>query len=157
MKERVVKAAHALGLSVDVKTLAQPTRTVAEAAAAVGAEEAQIAKTLVFVADGDPVLVVASGAHRVDSDALCEIFDVAEARQASPDEVRVATGYPVGGVSPLGCGLPIAFDADLLRFDRIYVAGGDGNTLFEVDPRLLADAIGARVARVAAERPTAPA
>src|SRR5919112_1471105 len=103
MKDKVIQAARELGLQVDVKTLEQPTRTVGEAAAAVGCADGQIAKTLVFVADGDPVLVVASGAHRVDSEALCEIFDVAEVRQALPDEVRVATGYPVGGVSPLGC------------------------------------------------------
>jgi prolyl-tRNA editing enzyme YbaK/EbsC (Cys-tRNA(Pro) deacylase) len=140
-----------------VKTLAQPTRTVAEAASAVGCIEAQIAKTLVFVADGDPVLVVASGAHRVDPEALCEIFDVAEVRQANPDEVRSATGYSVGGVSPLGCQLPVAFDEDLLEYDRIYVAGGDGNTLFEVEPRTLAEAIGARVARVAERRSPATA
>ena len=157
MKEKVVKAARKLGLEIEVKTLESSTRTVAEAAAAVGSDQGQIAKTLVFVADGDPVLVVASGAHRVDTDALCEIFDVAEVRQASAGEVRVATGYPVGGVSPLGCGLPIAFDADLLQFGQIYVAGGDGNTLFAVDPRTLADAIGARVARVAEEHPAAPA
>src|ERR671933_1086388 len=117
MKDKVIQAARDLGLEVDVRTLDSPTRTVAEAAAAVGCESAQIAKTLVFVADGDPVLVVASGAHRVDTDALCEIFDVAEVRQASPDEVRVATGYPIGGVSPLGCGgLPVAFDERLLQF-----------------------------------------
>src|ERR687885_1191385 len=120
MKDKVVKAARDLGLEVDVRSLAEPTRTVAEAARAVGCDEAQIAKSLVFVADGDPVLVVASGAHRVDVEALCEIFDVAEVRQASADEVRVATGYPVGGVSPLGCHLPVAFDEDLLEFDRIY-------------------------------------
>jgi Cys-tRNA(Pro) deacylase len=152
MKDKVVKAARELGLQVDVKTLEHPTRTVSEAASAVGCADAQIAKTLVFVADGDPVLVVASGAHRVDPEALCDIFDVAEIRQASPDEVRVATGYNVGGVSPLGCQLPVAFDEDLLQHERIYVAGGDGNTLFEVEPRTLAEAIGARVARVADRR-----
>ena len=157
MKDKVIKAARELGLEVDVKTLDHPTRTVSEAASAVGCNAAQIAKTLVFVADGDPVLVVASGAHRVDLDALCDIFDVAEVRQATADEVRVATGYPVGGVSPLGCQLPIAFDEDLIAFDRIYVAGGDGNTLFEVDPRTLADAIGARVVRVAERRSAARA
>src|SRR3954470_18987880 len=98
MKDKVIKAARELGLQVDVKTLDQPTRTVTEAARAVGSSEAQIAKTLVFVADREPVLVVASGAHRVDLGALCDLFDVAELRQASADEVRVATGYPVGGV-----------------------------------------------------------
>lgn len=152
MKDKVIKAARELGLQVDVKTLDQPTRTVSEAAAAVGCDDAQIAKTLVFVADGDPVLVVASGAHRVDPDLLADVFDVAEIRQASPDEVRVATGYPVGGVSPLGCGIPIAFDEDLLGFDRVYAAGGDGNTLFEVDPRMLADRVHAKIARVAERR-----
>lgn len=158
MKDKVVKAARELGLEVDVRTLDEPTRTVAEAATAVGCGDAQIAKTLVFVADGDPVLVVASGAHRVDTDALLDIFDVAEVRQASPDEVRVATGYPVGGVSPLGCdGLPVAFDEDLMKFDHIFVAGGDGNTLFEVEPGPLADRIKARVVRVGERRSPATA
>jgi prolyl-tRNA editing enzyme YbaK/EbsC (Cys-tRNA(Pro) deacylase) len=154
MKDKVIQAARELGLEVDVKTLDEPTRTVAEAAVAVGCDNAQIAKTLVFVADGDPVLVVASGAHRVDPDLLAEVFDVAAIRQASPDEVRVATGYPVGGVSPLGCGkLPIAFDETLLGYDCVYAAGGDGNTLFQVIPRTLADALHARVVRVAAAAP----
>src|SRR5436190_8711132 len=123
MKDKVIQAARELGLEVDVRTLSAPTRTVAEAAAAVGAEAAQIAKTLVFIADGDPVLVVASGAHRVDTELLCEVFDAAQIRQASPEEVRVATGYPIGGVSPLGCGLPIAFDETLLGYDSMFAAG----------------------------------
>jgi prolyl-tRNA editing enzyme YbaK/EbsC (Cys-tRNA(Pro) deacylase) len=155
VKEKVIQAARELGLEVDVKTLEAPTRTVAEAATAVGCENAQIAKTLVFVADGDPVLVVASGSHRVDPDLLADVFDVAEIRQASADEVRVATGYPVGGVSPLGCGLPIAFDETLLEYECVYAAGGDGNTLFQVSPRTLADALHATVASVAAPSPAA--
>jgi prolyl-tRNA editing enzyme YbaK/EbsC (Cys-tRNA(Pro) deacylase) len=158
MKDKVVQAARELGLEVDVKTLEKPTRTVPEAAAAVGCSDGQIAKTLVFVADGDPVLVVASGAHRVDTEALCDIFDVAEIRQANADEVRVATGYPVGGVSPLGCdGLPVAFDEDLMEYPYIYVAGGDGNTLFQVEPATLAKTIKARVARVGERRTPATA
>jgi prolyl-tRNA editing enzyme YbaK/EbsC (Cys-tRNA(Pro) deacylase) len=155
MKDKVIQAARELGLDVEVKTLAEPTRTVAEAAAAVKCESAQIAKTLVFVADGDPVLVVASGAHRVDTELLCDVFDVAQIRQASPEEVRVATGYPVGGVSPLGCHLPIAFDETLLEYDCVFAAGGDGNTLFQVNPRKLADLLHAKVVRVAAA--TSPA
>src|SRR3954471_4275531 len=156
MKDKVIQAARELGLEVDVKTLAAPTRTVAEAAAAVGCNAPQIAKTLVFVADGDPVLVVASGAHRVDPDILADVFDVAQIRQASPDEVRVATGYPVGGVSPLGCGkLPIAFDETLLGYDCVYAAGGDGNTLFQVNPRTLAEALHARIVQVAESPPRA--
>lgn len=150
MKDKVIQAARDLGLELDVRTLEAPTRTVAEAASAVGCDNAQIAKTLVFVADGDPVMVVASGAHRVDLDVLADVFDVAQIRQASPEEVRVATGYPVGGVSPLGCHLPIVFDESLLEYDCVFAAGGDGNTLFQVNPRTLADALHVRVARVAA-------
>ena len=157
MKERVIATARTLGLEVEVRTLAAPTRTVAEAAAAVGCAPAQIAKTLVFVADGDPVLVVASGAHRVDPDKLADAFDCAEIRQASADEVRAATGYPVGGVSPVCPGLPVVFDEALLAHPRIWAAGGDGNTLFEVDPRALAERIGARTLAIgAAPSATAP-
>src|SRR3954463_14698594 len=119
MKDKVIQAARELGLEVDVKTLETPTRTVAEAAAAVGCNAPQIAKTLVFVADGDPVLVVASGAHRVDLDMLAEVFDVAQIRQASPEEVRVATGYPVGGGSPLGCPPPIPLPQTPPRDGRV--------------------------------------
>jgi prolyl-tRNA editing enzyme YbaK/EbsC (Cys-tRNA(Pro) deacylase) len=155
MKDKVIQAARELGLEVKVQTLESPTRTVAEAAAAVGCAAPQIAKTLVFVADGDPVLVVASGAHRVDPDLLAEVFDVAEIRQATPEEVRVATGYPIGGVSPLGCHLPIAFDETLLDYDSVFAAGGDGNTLFQVNPRMLADALHARIVQVAESPPAA--
>src|SRR3954466_14683721 len=162
MKDKVVKAARELGLQVDVKTLARPPRTGSGAASAVGCDEAQIAKTLVFVADGDPVLVVASGAHRVDPDLLADVFDVAEIRQATPEEVRaapggvgVAAGFPIGGVSPLGCPLPIAFDETLLDYDCVFAAGGDGNTLFQVNPRTLADALHARIVQVAESPPRA--
>src|ERR1700704_1661881 len=141
MKDKVIQAARELGLQVDVRTLEAPTRTVAGAAAAVGCNAPQIAKTLVFVADGDPVLVVASGAHRVDLDVLCDVFDAAQIRQAAPEEGRVATGYPVGGVSPLGCHLPIAFDETLLEYDCVFAAGGDGNTPFQGETRTPARAL----------------
>ena len=148
MKDKVKQAARELGLQIDVTSLERPTRTVAEAAAAVGCEAPQIAKSLVFIADGDPVMVVASGAHRVDVDLLADAFDVAEVRQATPEEVRAATGYPIGGVAPIGVDLPVVFDERLLECQAIYAAGGDGNTLFEVEPRRLAESIGAKVAPV---------
>ena len=148
MREKVIEAARDLGLEVEVRTLDVPTRTVAEAAAAVGAEPGQIAKSLVFVSDGDPVVCVTSGAHRADVDKLAAAFDCAEVRQASPDEVRAATGYAVGGVPPFGHGLPVVFDEALLAYDTIYAAGGDGNTLFAISPRSLSEATGARVVPV---------
>jgi prolyl-tRNA editing enzyme YbaK/EbsC (Cys-tRNA(Pro) deacylase) len=148
MVQKVVQAARELGLDIEVRTLDRPTRTVAEAAVAVGVEPVQIAKSIVFVADGDPVLCVASGAHRVDIDVLADVFDCAEVRSASPDEVRAATGFPVGGVPPFGHDLPVVFDELLCEQQLIYAAGGDGNTLFEVEPRALAKAISARIISV---------
>jgi prolyl-tRNA editing enzyme YbaK/EbsC (Cys-tRNA(Pro) deacylase) len=150
MRAKVNSRAKELGLDVDVTTLDRPTRTVQEAAAAVGCQPAEIAKSLVFVADGEPVLVVASGAHRVDTNKIADILDVAEVRQASPDEVRSATGFPIGGVAPFGHDLPVILDETLLGHDHVWAAGGDGNTLFSVEPNKLSSCINARVADVAA-------
>ena len=118
-----------------------------------GCELAQIAKSIVFVADGDPVLCVASGAHRIDVRRLCDALDAGEVRQAAPGEVRAATGFPIGGVPPFAHNLPVVFDEELLAHERVWAAGGDGNTLFEVDPRALAEGIGAQVASIAASSP----
>lgn len=148
MREKVKSAARELGLDVNVRALERPTRTVQEAADAVGCAPACIAKSVVFVADGEPVLCVASGAHRVDLDRLCDALDCAEIRQASPDEVRAATGFAVGGVPPFGHDLPVVFDESLLSHDRVWAAGGDGNSLFEVDPHALARGTRATVARI---------
>jgi prolyl-tRNA editing enzyme YbaK/EbsC (Cys-tRNA(Pro) deacylase) len=149
MREKVKEAARALGLEVEIKTLDQPTRTVAEASAALGVEEGQIAKSLVFLADGEPVVCVASGAHRVDVDQLALACDCAVIGKASPDDVRAATGFAVGGVPPFGHGLPVLMDEALLEYDVVYAAGGDGNTLFAIDPRKLAEATNARTVKVA--------
>ena len=150
MSERVKSAARQLGLEVSVRTLERPTRTVQEAASAVGCEPAEIAKSLVFVADGEPILCVVSGAHRVDLDRFCEVLDCAEARQASAEEVRAATGFSVGGVAPFAHGLPVVFDQALLDHDRVWAAAGDGNSLFEVDPHALVECTQATVARISA-------
>jgi prolyl-tRNA editing enzyme YbaK/EbsC (Cys-tRNA(Pro) deacylase) len=145
MKERVIRGARELGLEVEVQHLAESTRTVGDAAHAVGCQEAEIAKSIVFIADGDPVVCIASGEHRIDPDKIAEALDVAEIRQASTAEVRAATGYAIGGVPPLGHGLPVIFDEALLRHERIWAAAGDDHSLFCVAPRKLADGTGARV------------
>ena len=150
MREKVIQTARELGLEVEVTTLDEPTRTVPEAAAAVGCQAAEIAKSIVFVADGEPIVAVASGAHRIDPEKLCLALDCAEIRQAAAAEVRAATGFPVGGVPPFGHELPVVLDEELLRHDRVWAAGGDGNTLFEVDPRKLADCVDARIASISA-------
>jgi prolyl-tRNA editing enzyme YbaK/EbsC (Cys-tRNA(Pro) deacylase) len=148
MRSKVKEAARELGLDVELKTLDDSTATVAEAADALGVQEGQIAKSILFVMDGEPVVVVASGRHRIDPDKVCIALDCAEGRIASSDEVRAATGFPIGGVPPIGHGLPVVFDAALLDYDLIYAAGGDRNTLFEVKPRELAGSVHALVAPV---------
>ena len=148
MRSKVKAAARELGLSVELKTVDESTATVAEAAFAVGCDPGQIAKSIVFVMDGEPVVVVASGRHRIDTDKVCLALDCAEGRQASADEVRAATGFAIGGVPPIGHGLPVVFDSALLDYELIYAAGGDGNTLFEVRPRALAGSVHALVAPV---------
>ncbi len=149
MREKVIENARSLGLDVDVRRLEESTATAQEAAAAVGCDTAQIAKSLVFIGDGDPAVCIASGAHRVDLDLLADALDVAEVRQASADEVRAATGYCVGGVPPFGHDLPVVLDEALLAYESVWAAGGDGHSLFSVDPRRLANSTSARIARVA--------
>lgn len=150
MNERVLTAARALGLDVDMTTFERPTRTVDEAAAAVGCQPRQIAKSIVFVVDGDPVVAVTSGAKRIDTNALCDVLDCAEARPATPDEVRAATGFAPGGVPPFSHGLPVVIDRSLLDEGHVWASGGDGNTIFEVDARKLAACTKAIVAPIGA-------
>ena len=150
MRDALAECARDLGLEFEVRRLDDSTRTVRDAAVAVGADESEIAKSIVFVADGDPVVCVASGRHRIDTDKLAEALDVAEVRQADAREVRAATGFAIGGVPPFGHELPVIFDEELLHHDRVWAAGGDPYTLFAVDPRKLSERIHAQVAAVGA-------
>ena len=153
MRSRLTDCARDLGLEVRVERLAASTRTVKDAALAVGCQEAEIAKSIVFVADGDPVVCIASGRHRIDTDKLADALDVAEVRQAAADEVRAATGFAIGGVPPFGHDLPVLFDESLLEHGRVWAAAGDPHSLFCVDPRKLADCVKARVVAVGEQPP----
>jgi prolyl-tRNA editing enzyme YbaK/EbsC (Cys-tRNA(Pro) deacylase) len=135
---------------VRIQRLASSTRTVGDAAKAVGCQEAEIAKSIVFVADGDPVVCIASGSHRIDTDKLADALDVAEVRQAAAGEVRAATGFAIGGVPPFGHGLPVVFDSALLDHERVWAAAGDPYSLFCVNPRELLERTNPTVADVGA-------
>jgi prolyl-tRNA editing enzyme YbaK/EbsC (Cys-tRNA(Pro) deacylase) len=150
MTEKVMRGARELGLEVTIQRLASSTRTVGDAAKAVGCQEAEIAKSIVFVADGDPVVCIASGRHRIDTDKLAVALDVAEVRQAGANEVRAATGFAIGGVPPFGHDLPVVFDSALLDHQQVWAAAGDPYSLFCVDPRELLDRTRATVADVGA-------
>jgi prolyl-tRNA editing enzyme YbaK/EbsC (Cys-tRNA(Pro) deacylase) len=137
--ERFTSAAAANGLDPDVREFPQGTRTAADAAAAIGCEVAQIVKSLVFVADGEPVLVLTSGANRVDEDRLGAFLDVTEFRKATADEVREATGYAIGGTPPFGHVRPlrVVCDHDLTVHEQVWAAAGTPSTVFPLAPATL--------------------
>jgi prolyl-tRNA editing enzyme YbaK/EbsC (Cys-tRNA(Pro) deacylase) len=113
-------------------TLPDSTRTAAEAAAALGVEVGAIANSLVFLADGEPLLVMASGAHRVDTTGLAARLGVGRIERATPEQVRAATGQTVGGVSPVGHPSPLraVVDADLDGYPELWAAAGTPHSVF---------------------------
>ncbi len=129
--QRVQQALVAAGSSAVVITMTARTKTAVEAAEALGVELGQIANSLVFDVDGRPVLVMSSGANRVDLDRLGALAGGA-ARRADPELVRAATGFAIGGVAPVGFPAPLlAFvDRDLTAYDVVWAAGGTVDTLF---------------------------
>jgi len=133
---RVVAAAHDAGLEIVVERFPEGTRTAAGAARAVGCEVAQIVKSLVFVADGSPVVALVSGANRVDLQRLAAAVDAKEVRKADGDEARAATGFPIGGVPPFGHAgaVTVVVDRDLLGRERLWAAAGLPDAVFAIAP-----------------------
>jgi prolyl-tRNA editing enzyme YbaK/EbsC (Cys-tRNA(Pro) deacylase) len=130
--ERVQAALQAAGSTARVRELPGSTRTSHEAAAALDVAVGQIAKSLVFLADGEPVMVVASGADRVDDSRLAAHVGVTRISGADAERVRAATGYPIGGVSPVGLDgrLRVLIDRALAPFDVVWAAAGTPNSVF---------------------------
>ncbi|HUG35930.1 MAG TPA: YbaK/EbsC family protein [Candidatus Limnocylindrales bacterium] len=155
--ERVQTELQVLGLDRKVIELAVSARTSREAADALGVQVGQIAKSLVFTVDGAPVLVVASGANRVDEDKLGRLAG-GRVKRAAPEIVRAVTGYAIGGVPPLAhqSPLPIYIDQDLGRYDVVYAAAGVPECVFPITAAELARVTGGRVADVR-EEPGGPA
>jgi prolyl-tRNA editing enzyme YbaK/EbsC (Cys-tRNA(Pro) deacylase) len=106
--------------------------TAAAAAAALGVQVGQIANSLIFDADGTPLLVLTSGAHRVDTGKVAALIGAEKVRRASPDFVRTATGQPIGGVAPIGHPTPLRtlVDRALEQYDEIWAAGGIRHAVF---------------------------
>ncbi|MHA1154159.1 MAG: YbaK/EbsC family protein [Alphaproteobacteria bacterium] len=149
--QRVRDALAARGFDFEVREFPQSTRTAVEAAAAIGCEVAQIAKSLVFRARESerPVLVIASGANWVDEKVVAALIGEKIGR-ADADFVRVATGFAIGGVPPLGHDTPpvTLIDRDLLALDEIWAAAGTPNAVFRLMPRDLVDLTGGQVADI---------
>ncbi len=123
---KVQQRLAARGLEVEVQVLPDSTRTAAEAATACGCEVGQIVKSLVFVVDDEPTMVLCAGDRRVTT---------IEGRPATADEARAATGFSIGGIPPLGhdADLPTVVDESLRRFERVWCAAGTPHAVFETD------------------------
>ena len=142
-------ALDALGLRRSVIELPVEARTSQQAADAVGVGVGQIAKSLVFMVDGAPIMVIASGVNRVDERKLATLAG-GKIRRADADTVKKATGYTIGGVPPFGhdTALRLWIDEDLLGHDLIYAAGGVPECIFPLTPEELLKATGGTVADV---------
>lgn len=125
------------------------TRTAAEAAVAVGCTIAQIAKSIVFRAGDRPVVIIASGANRVDQARAGAALGVTLGR-ADPDWVRHSTGFAVGGVAPVGYAVPplMLLDEDLLPLDPVWAAAGSPRHVFQTTTRALLRMTGAKLAAI---------
>ena len=136
---RVIETARAAGLEIEVERFPAGTRTAADAARAVGCDVAQIVKSLVFMADGDAVIALVSGANRVDTAKIAAAVRAAEVRRADGDEARAATGVAIGGVPPFGHARPVGvvIDRDLLAYDRVWAAAGLPDAVFPIAPEAL--------------------
>ncbi len=136
--KKVQKALDVHGVSLDVVELPTSTRTAEDAAAAVGCDVGQIAKSLIFQGQdsGNAYLVIASGKNHVDENLVAE--EVGEMIRIAPAEfVRAVSGYAIGGVPPVGHDVPIrtVIDQDLLGYDEIWAAAGTPRAVFRLTPR----------------------
>ncbi len=115
-----------------VRTLDGSARTATQAAAELGVEVAQIANSLIFDADGEPLLVLSSGGHRVDTDKIATLVGASAVGRATPDFVRAHTGFAIGGVSPVGHPAPLRtlVDTTLEQYDEVWAAAGHPHSVF---------------------------
>jgi prolyl-tRNA editing enzyme YbaK/EbsC (Cys-tRNA(Pro) deacylase) len=121
-----------LGATGEVRELPEAVPTAAAAAAHLGCEVGAIANSLIFSADGEPLLVLTSGAHRVDTGKVAALVGAAKVKRADPDFVRAATGHPIGGVAPVGHPRPVRTLVDrwLAGHDVVWAAAGHPYTIF---------------------------
>jgi prolyl-tRNA editing enzyme YbaK/EbsC (Cys-tRNA(Pro) deacylase) len=143
--ERLSRRLHERGLKIEVRMLDDSARTASEAAAAVGCQVGQIVKSLVFLRNGEPVMVLCAGDRRVDAGRL-------RLTPAKADQARAATGFSIGGIPPLGHDreLDTVVDSSLRRFATVWCAAGTPHAVFEVETEALIAALRqAEVAEVA--------
>lgn len=146
----VHEALRAAGIAGEIVVLPDAASTAALAASALGVEVGAIANSLVFWSNDAPLLVMTSGAHRVDTTALAERLGRGDIRRATPDQVREATGQAIGGVAPTGHPAPLVtiVDEALAAYSEIWAAGGTPHTVFPLTYNELVRLTGGSVMRV---------
>jgi prolyl-tRNA editing enzyme YbaK/EbsC (Cys-tRNA(Pro) deacylase) len=129
---KVAGVLRELGVTGDVRELPEPAPTAATAAAQLGCEVGAIANSLVFSADGAPLLVLTSGAHRVDTARVAALIGADKVRRADPEFVRRSTGQVIGGVAPVGHPAPLRtlVDEALGSYGVVWAAAGHAHTVF---------------------------
>ena len=129
---KITAVLRELGVTGEVVELPERAPTAATAAAQLGIEVGAIANSLVFSADGAPLLVMTSGAHREDTAKVAALVGARSVRRADPEEVRAWTGQPIGGVAPVGHPAPIRtlVDTWLDKYDQVWAAGGHPHAVF---------------------------
>jgi prolyl-tRNA editing enzyme YbaK/EbsC (Cys-tRNA(Pro) deacylase) len=149
---RVTARLAELGVRGAVRVLDDSARTAAQAAAQLGVDVAQIANSLVFSADGTPLLVLASGGHRVDTAKVAALVGVTRVDRADPDFVRTHTGFAIGGVAPVGHPEPLRtlVDTALAEHDEVWAAAGHPHTVFPTTYAELLEITGGEPADVGA-------
>jgi len=149
--DRVVAALQEAGVPADVRRFEEPVPTAAAAAEVLCVPVGAIANSLVFDADGAPLLVLTSGAHRVDTGKVAALVGAQRVRRASPEFVLAATGQEVGGVAPAGhpSRLRTVVDVDLAGHPLVWAGGGDHHTMIGLSYPALLELTGGEPASVA--------
>src|SRR5512136_34719 len=145
---RVQAALEEAGLKITVQELAESTRTAQLAAQALNTELGSIVKSLLFMADGRPVLVLVAGDRRADTWRLKALLQAQKVAIADADTVRRETGFAIGGVPPLGHTQPLTtlIDESLARFSTVYAAAGAPRAVFPIAYATLVEVTHGRVA-----------
>lgn len=154
--EDVQAALDALDSGIQIHFFEDSTATSQMAADNIGCALGQIVKSLAFIVDGQPIVVLASGDQRIDDRKLATLYSVGrkKVKTASPDQCVAIYGYAPGGVPPFAhrtAGLPVHIDTHLQRYEQLYAAGGAHNAIFPITLEQLLRFTGGTITDVALE------
>lgn len=147
--QKVKAAIQEKGFDFRVLELPDSTRTAQEAADVIGCSASEIAKSLIFkgVNTGEPILIIASGTNRVDTEKVSNLIGQ-PVKKADADFIRSETGFAIGGIPPVGHAYPLQtiIDEDLLNYDTVWAAAGTPFSVFSLESKNLSTLTGGKIA-----------